>query len=246
MKLFVDLGNARIKWAESGPGVWRTGAELLGDQPVSTLLDTTWRELSSPEQIIVSSVAPVEQLRDLERWLQQRWARQAHVIQSRKTMLGVRNTYDQPATLGTDRWAALIAAHQLTKSPVSVVDCGTAVTMDALTANGEFLGGVIFPGLRLLGLSLVQGTGAIRETAGSANRFPGQSTADAVAAGSHYGLAGAIERVLQEYRCRLGNNMEVLFTGADASVVMQNVRVGAREVPDLVLKGLAAIADELG
>ncbi len=158
----------------------------------------------------------------------------------------MRNHYHDPAALGADRWAALIAAHHLTAGPVCVIDCGTAVTIDALSADGDFLGGVILPGLRLLRTSLVQGTRSIRATDGDAATCLARSTADAVAAGTLFGLAGAVERVLAEHRQALGSEMSALITGADAGLVLSKLRAEApvAEVSDLVLRGLALIAEK--
>lgn len=245
MNLLVDLGNTRIKWAQSSPGVWRTATSLLEDQAIGTLLDREWTGLASPAKVVVASVASTDKREKLERWMEHRWAVSAHVVRAQEELLGVRNEYREPATLGADRWAALIAARHLIPGPVCVVDCGTAVTVDALSGDGRFIGGVIFPGLRLLRTSLVHATNGIREMSGSDTDCVARSTADGVAAGASFGLTGAIERVLEEYRNRLGPDMDVLLTGADAPIVSSKLRAPAREVPDLVLKGLGVIADKV-
>ncbi len=245
MKLLVDLGNSRIKWAQSALGTWYADASLLQGKPITALLDTVWANMTVPEKVVVSSVASAEKLRSLERWVTENWARHAHVVKPGKELLGVKNHYRDPSSLGTDRWVGLVAARQLTSGPVCVVDCGTAVTMDALSQEGDFLGGVIFPGLRVLRESLVSATDGIRETAGSDADCFGRSTADSVAAGSVFGLAGAIERVLHEYRNHLGAGMQVLMSGADAPAVLPKLGFAVKEVHDLVLKGLAFIADEI-
>lgn len=245
MNLLVDLGNSRIKWAQSGPGLWRTAANLMPSQAIGTMLDRLWADLSAPEKVVVSSVTNVERLEDLQQWLKQRWSLRAHVVRAEKELLGVKNNYHDPTSLGADRWVALIAARRLTSRPVCIVDCGTAVTIDALSTSGDFLGGVIFPGLRLLRVSLTQATEGVHETYGDDTSCFGRSTAECVAAGSGFGLAGAIERVVWEYREQLGEAIEVLVTGADAPALLPRVRVAAKEIPDLVLRGLALIADEV-
>ena len=109
------------------------------------------------------------------------------VIQAQPEQLGVKHCYAQPETLGADRWAALIAVRGLTKTNACIVDCGTAVTVDALAANGEFRGGAIFPGLQLLRASLLRGTGGIHAAEGKSDSAFGCSTPDAVAAGTLQG-----------------------------------------------------------
>jgi len=157
----------------------------------------------------------------------------------------VRNRYRQPEQLGVDRWVALIGARGLTSSAACVVDCGTAVTVDALSAEGEFLGGAVFPGLRLLRDSLVRGTAGIPANEGDATDCLARSTADGVAAGTLFGLAGAVERLIDEYRRTLGATMRVFLTGGDAPALAARLRAAHTPVPDLVLKGLARIADTL-
>jgi type III pantothenate kinase len=245
VNLLVDLGNARIKWAQSAQGHWRTAAHVMANEPVSTMLDRLWSAVPPPELVVLCNVAGAARLQGLENWVERHWSLRPYVVRPQKEMLGVRNGYRDPASLGADRWVALIAARHLMSGPVCIVDCGTAVTLDALSAEGVFLGGVIFPGLGLLRVSLAQATDGISEILGDDTLCLARSTADAVAAGSIFGLAGAVERVLEEYRKLLGDAMQVVGTGADAAAVLPRVRATARQVPDLVLRGLALIADEV-
>ena len=73
----------------------------------------------------------------------------------------------------------------------------------------------------------------------------GRSTEDGVMAGTLFGLAGAVERLIDEHRSTLGEAMEIILTGGDAPALAAHLRVSAATVPDLVLKGLARIADSL-
>lgn len=246
MNILVDLGNSRLKWAQQAAGLWRTDAALLNGQAnLASLLDSQWRELTAPRQVIVCSVSTPQRLLALEQWVQTRWSVKPHIVHARAEQLGVKNCYRDPQQLGADRWAALIGARGLGASATCIVDCGTAVTVDALSAPGEFLGGVIFPGLRLLRASLAQGTQGIDATDGAAADCLARSTADGVAAGTFFGLAGAVERLLEEYRRTLGDTMQVLLTGGDAPLLVARLRVATTLVPDLVLKGLARIAETL-
>ncbi len=245
MNLLVDLGNTRIKWVLSGPDEWRPDARLLEGHSTETLLDEVWLGLASPSKIVVASVASAETLQGLERWVADHWSSRVYVVRPQAELLGVKNGYHRPETLGADRWAALIAARRLVSGAVCIVDCGTALTIDALASDGRFLGGVIFPGLRVLRTSLVQATSGIPETSGCGADCVARSTEDAVAAGTRFGLAGATERIVNEYRDRLGPGMKVLLTGNDASVVLSKLVQPTEEIPDLVLKGLAIIAEEV-
>ncbi len=245
MNLLVDLGNSRLKWAQQGPGVWRTDSAPLTEGDIAPLLGSVWSGHAAPRHVIVCSVSAPARLRALEQWVRARWSVTAHVVRAQVEQLGVKNRYRRPEQLGADRWAALIGARGLTSSSACVVDCGTAVTVDALSRDGEFLGGAIFPGLRLLRDSLVRGTQAIETDEGAATDCLARSTADGVAAGTVFGLAGALERLIAEHRQTLGETMQVILTGGDAAQLAPHLRVPVTPVPDLVLKGLARIADSL-
>ncbi|OGI52202.1 MAG: hypothetical protein A3E57_02130 [Candidatus Muproteobacteria bacterium RIFCSPHIGHO2_12_FULL_60_33] len=244
MNLLIDLGNSRLKWAQHAPGLWHTEAAMLDDE-MPSLLDRLWHDMAAPQKVVVCSVSPPRRRRALEQWVQARWPITPQIVRTQAEQFGVKNRYREPEQLGVDRWVALIGARGLTPSAACVVDCGTAVTVDALSAQGEFLGGAVFPGLRLLRDSLVQGTAGISAAEGRADDCLARSTADGVAAGTLYGLAGAVERLIDEYRRTLGETMEIFLTGGEAPALAAHLRVPATLVPDLVLKGLARIADSL-
>ncbi|MBI3545718.1 MAG: type III pantothenate kinase [Gammaproteobacteria bacterium] len=247
MNLLIDLGNSRLKWAQQALGLWRADAATLAEKDMTALLDRVWKKIPAPQKIMLCSVTRPPILHALEEWMRAHWSMKPQVIKAQAEQLGVKNGYDKPETLGADRWAALIGARGLTVSAACVVDCGTAVTVDALSAEGEFLGGVIFPGLRLLRDSLVQGTAGIdsHDVLGNTKNFPARSTADGVAAGSLLGLTGAVERLIHEYRQTLGDAMQIFVTGGDAPQIAERLHMPVTLEPDLVLKGLARIADSL-
>ncbi len=245
MHLLVDLGNSRLKWAQQDSGQWLPGATLHRDRDIAELLDEVWGRLPAPTAIVMTSVAPDETRRALEQWIRNRWAVTVHRVQAQRQQLDVVNTYHDPTALGADRWAALLGARGLTPRACAVVDCGTAVTLDALSAEGVFAGGVIFPGLRLLRQSLGAGTAGIGSMEGNDASCLARVTADGVAAGTLFGLAGAIERCLHEQEQALGETLEVFMTGGDAALLALHLARPVLEVSDLVLKGLARVSEEL-
>lgn len=245
LTLLIDLGNTRLKWVLRGNVPWRMEAALLKGYEPKSVLSEMWRALPAPASVVMVSVAE-QALTDIVRaWIEQRWRVPMHTVAAEAELLGVRNSYRMPQRLGADRWAALIGARGETTASVCVVDCGTAVTIDALTADGEFAGGVIFPGLSLLRAALTRGTAGIREADGNETSCLARATADAVAAGTAFGLVGAIERVAHEFDEMLGESMELIITGGDADRVVAMLMRPAQRVPDLVLKGLARIATTL-
>ncbi len=243
MNLLVDLGNSRIKWAHAGPQLWETGAETIPAEGFSALLDRLWGQAAAPERVVVSSVHGQQRQRLLHDWLTRHWAREPQFIRAQTQQLGVTNRYRDPATLGADRWAALIAARQASLAAQCVVDCGTAVTIDALSAEGEFLGGVILAGLHMARTGLLSDTQGIRSVDGTDDSCLARSTGDGVAAGGLFGLAGAIERVVAEQRRVLGADARVLLTGGDAPRLLPLLPGPIAHAPDLVLQGLNIIAE---
>lgn len=191
------------------------------------------------------SVATEQVTNALDGWIQDRWKLPAHRVHAGAGQLGVVNSYRQPQMLGADRWVALLGVRGLTERACAVVDCGTAVTVDALSSDGVFVGGVIFPGLRMLRESLGTGTAGIGSLDGDDSDCLARATADGVAAGALFGLAGAIERILSEQERALDQEMRVFVTGGDAPLLMSRLSRSAVEVPDLVLKGLARVAESL-
>lgn len=244
MRLLVDLGNTRLKWASSGAGRWRAGATAYRDMSMNELLEDTWGGLPAPTAVVMASVAAEASRDAIAQWVRNHWKITVHHVQAAPAQSGVVNRYRDPAALGPDRWAALIGARgALPASAVCIVDCGTAVTIDALTADGQFAGGVIFPGLSLLRESLKMGTAGLRPGEGNETSCLGLSTADGIAAGTIHGLAGAVERVFGEFEQALGEPMKLVVTGGNADRVAALLERPALRVPDLVLKGLDRIAE---
>jgi len=242
MRLLIDLGNSRLKWALSDPPQWRTGVIHYRDRAVVPLLEATFAAHPGVREVWACSVASPDTRETLATWCAEYWSVPPRFITASDGLLGVRNGYRDPAQLGADRWAALIGARGISQTPLIIVDCGTAVTIDAMTGNGEFVGGVILPGLALQRAALARGTAALGTPAGEALSCQARSTAEAIGAGTLVGIAGAIERIAAEHRAVLGDAMQVLLTGGDAATLAPRLRFSFTEVPDLVLRGLERIA----
>jgi len=242
MKLLLDLGNSRWKWGIAEPG-FRPGGAHTYDEQIATTLDRVFGALTPPEQIIMASVASNQQTLQIRAWLRDHWKRPILEVHATTQQFGVTNSYAEPHRLGADRWSALIAARHRVAGPVSIVDCGTAVTIDALDRHGVFRGGVILPGLVLQRRALSAGTHAIGVTTGQADRCLATNTADAVAAGTLHGLAGAIDHIVSEQGRLVGEGFQVLLTGGDATALSPLLTRAHQLVPDLVLEGLALIAE---
>ena len=233
--LAIDCGNTRLKWGLFRDGAWRrTGAVLLGAR---AQLDAEWSHLESPDRIVVSNVAGDAIGRRLAGLLS-RWQSAPLWVQSKRSQCGVTNSYDEPERLGTDRWAALIGAWSLQPGPSLVVNAGTATTADILAGDGNFAGGIIFPGVGLMQRSLAQNAAGLFLASGRFDKQP-RNTADAIETGCLLAQAGAIERLYSETE----PGSTCFISGGDAPRVASALRVAARQVENLVLEGLLRMAE---
>ncbi len=248
MLLLIDVGNTMIKWALSDaatatPGKWlESGAaahkdtdhlrESLRDRPVSRAL--------------VSNVAGKAVRERLQALLQ---ACQPNPVipewfASTAEHAGVRNSYRNPAQLGCDRFAALIGARALFPGQALIVaTCGTATTVDALTPDGLFIGGMILPGLGLMASSLARGTAHLPQVAQHSLSFNpfALNTNDAIMSGCIAAQTGAIEHAANLHASKSGQ-VQCVLSGGSAASIAPHLSVSHQIVDNLVLTGLHAAA----
>lgn len=240
MKLLIDAGNTRIKWALVDDDHWLRNGTL----PVAQAGDLPGLFADSQElqQIWVSNVAG-EEVAQHVRNAGARWSVPIHFVVAQETQFGVRNGYTNPAQLGSDRWAALIAAWNLVHGKCLVVNSGTAITIDALSANGEFLGGLILPGLEVMQRSLAASTAQLKAVhrepeKGKFAYFP-ENTADAMWSGAMQAACGAIQR---QHALLEDDDAPVVLSGGAAAVLAENINLPLRIEDNLVLQGLLLIS----
>lgn len=159
---------------------------------------------------------------------------------------GVINQYEPCDGLGSDRYAALVAAHRRQETDWVVVNVGTAVTADMLTAEGVFLGGVIAPGPALMRSALDRGTASVRALEHAARVAQPRNTLAAVGTGIPWALWGVVEGMKREFQRTLGRTPNVLLSGGARHVLAPLLGEGVEQVNELVLEGLAWIARDLG
>ena len=240
MILAVDAGNTRVKWAVHADGAWQAlGACATTD---AAQLADSWRALTAPRRTIVANVAGDRAQAAIAQACR-RFGHEPQFIVSQAAQCGVRSSYERPAQLGSDRWAALIGAHHLYPGASLVVNAGTAMTVDALTDDGLFLGGIIAPGLDLMRRSLDAHTAALRWQPGEIRFFP-NNTGDAIMSGAAHALAGAIERMATFMRESGQDPLRVLLSGGAAAQLRPLMAQETIAVDNLVLEGLVTIAQE--
>jgi type III pantothenate kinase len=248
--LLIDIGNTFLKW-----GLFRAGSAgsarknrldsghvLLEEIPA---LAAQFSKIPVPVQIVISNVAGTRvratMIRVLEIWPD---APPPYWVIPQEEQCGVINRYRNPAQLGSDRWAALIGAHRLLGAkPALVVVCGTATTIDFLSAKGEFRGGVILPGVGLMLRSLHLHTAALPDADGEFVETPTQ-TVDAIASGCQHAQAGAIER-LYHLHAPKEPGLVCIISGGAARALSPRLTIPFELHDNLALEGLYRISQTL-
>jgi type III pantothenate kinase len=169
------------------------------------------------------------------------WSLRPEWVVSRREQCGVLSRYAVPEQLGADRWAALIGARARHTGACVVVNAGTAVTIDALTPAGEFLGGLILPGPELMAQALADGTAGLPRQPGQFEVFP-TSTANAIFTGAVQAACGAIERVERALAAAGHSEPQIVISGGSGELVAARLGRPVTLAPNLVLEGLVAMA----
>lgn len=235
--LLLDVGNSRLKWALVRDGGW----PQQGAVDTARLEDVSaaFAKLPAPHRILASNVAGPEVAQHI-RSACAIWSTPVEFIAARTEQCGVSNTYAEPAQLGSDRWAALIAAWRRLGAACLVVNCGTATTIDALSDEGKFLGGLILPGVQMMRQSLVAGTALVRAPRGNWRDFP-RNTADAVYSGAIQATVGAIR---QQHELLGRAAAPCVLGGGAADDIQARLALPCLRMDDMVLQGLQLIGME--
>ncbi|MGH8671795.1 MAG: type III pantothenate kinase [Burkholderiales bacterium] len=238
--LLVDAGNSRVKWGAHDGDAWLQQG-VVENVDIARLSEA-WKAYTPPQLMVVSNVAG-EKVRSALRVLSGRWAVDPHWVQPKAAQCGVCNRYEAAEKLGADRWAALIGAWNLFQRSCLIVNVGTAMTVDALSDEGVFLGGIIVAGPDLMRAALSSKAPVIGQPRGKFASFP-TNTADAVYSGAWMALSGAVERMLSEMQQSEMRQPLCVLSGGAAALLQTRLNVPTRIVENLVLEGLVRIALE--
>lgn len=243
MTWVVDIGNSSINWGACRDGcITKSQSFYRTELGMAEDLDGIWGSEPSPESIVCSCVAGEKIEQAFVTWCEQVWGIQPTMIRSTAQAFGVKNAYLQSDRLGSDRWSALIAVHQLLGEACCLVSCGTAMTIDVIEADGQHLGGLIMPGRRLMCESLSQGTAiSIGESEGDNTTLFARNTADAINGGALYAMVATLDRIYDDVDQAMSSPVRRVITGGDAVDVLPLLRGDILHYPDLVLQGLAII-----
>lgn len=243
MTLLLDLGNTRLKAALLRDGLPQDVARFpLADAALEQSF-ANWLADARPTQAWLAAVAPDTAIARIAALLDTRRIAPARVT-TQGDALGVRIAYSDPARLGVDRWLNLIAARRRVAGPVLVASVGTALTVDALLADGTHLGGLIAAPPDAARAAIIARAPRLEVAHGHVARFA-RNTEDAIESGATLAAAALIERSLHELEREAGTHATLLLTGGGAAPLRPWL-TAHEAVDDLVLHGLAAWATQAG
>ncbi len=249
MLLAVDVGNTQTHF-----GTWE-GTELVEHWRFATRRESTADELGARlstllglrglsfdvvDASIVSSTVP--QLGDEWAGVGSRYLGHDMLVVGPGVRTGMALRYENPREIGADRLVNAVAAYERAQGACVVVDFGTAITYDAISGEGEYLGGIIAPGVEISMEALTERAAKLPKVElGPPRSLIGKTTLDAIRSGIVYGYAGQVDGIVRRLRAELGERARTIATGGLAAVIVPFAE-SIDEVDDLLtLSGLRLI-----
>lgn len=249
MLLTIDIGNTNITLGvyegEQLAAAWRlaTNHERMPDEYGWQILGLIRHAGYDPDDLHGSALASVVPpltstlLQACEGYLQQR-----PFVVDAGVKTGVRIRYEDPKAVGADRVVDAAAVNHLYGGPACVVDFGTATTFDGISAEGDYLGGAIAPGIGIAAHALFQRTAKLPRVDLARPPSPiGRNTVHAIQSGLLFGYVGLVEGMVARFRQELGPEMNVIGTGGLAEVIAEETDVIQILAPWLTLDGLRLV-----
>lgn len=249
MKLLLDIGNTRIKWAyTSEDNLLDVGEIVHRGHHTERITEFVEQLPAIPTAVFASNVAGPRLGSAVTQAFDRRFGVPVRFAITQLESGLVRNGYEDIAQLGVDRWAAIVGAYTHFGSAVCIVDAGTAVTVDLVRDGGRHLGGLIVPGLQLMRSSLEQDTEDIERFSKNSSEpasvagFPGRNTASAVRQGTMAALVALIDSCVVALKMDSDTEAELVLTGGDATDLLAALNRPATHKPLLVLEGLKQLS----
>lgn len=253
MLLAINVGNTNIKFAVFDGEVikadWVIGtvARRTGDEYAGLMLSLfAERELSFADidGVVISSVVPTT-VDALVRLSKYHLAVDKPLVLSPEMDLGIKINYRPITDVGADRVANAIAAHAKYGGRIIVVDLGTGTTLDAVSEDGEYLGGAIAPGIQVALDALVSRAALLRSVQLVApDKAIGDTTATSLQSGMIFGYAGLVDGLVERFRNEMGADVRVIATGGLASIIAEHSRTIELCDELLTLEGLRLIYEQ--
>ncbi len=249
MLLCIDVGNTNItlglyEGETLGPR-WRlaTDHERMPDEFILQLLGLLTYAGLGPEDVHGAAIASVVPP------LTSTWVDVCHrglgcdsLVVDGTVRTGVRILYDDPGAVGADRVVDAVAAYRLYGGPTCIVDFGTATTFDAISAEGDYLGGAIAPGIGIAAHALFERTAKLpRVEIARPPAAIGRNTVHSMQSGLLFGYVSLVEGMVARFRQELGSDAQVIGTGGLAEVIARETPVIQILAPWLTLDGLRMV-----
>lgn len=233
--LLLDGGNSQLKWAWVENGIF-TAVSRAPYRDLSRL-GAEWAERADDRVRIVGCAVCGE---SKKAQVQEQLASTIEWLPSSAQALGIRNHYRHPEEHGSDRWFNALGSRRFSRNACVVVSCGTAVTVDALTDDGHYLGGTIMPGFHLMKESLAVRTANLNRPAGKRYPFP-TTTSNAIASGMMDAVCGSIMMMHGRLKEKIGAGkpVDVIITGGGAAKVAEALP------PAFLAENTVRVADNL-
>jgi len=231
MLLAVDIGNTNINFAliDARGRIKRRYSTPTAKPRFLPL---------KADKIIIVSVVPKALLK-VKNALKKKFPRAGVLVAGRNAKVPLKCAYNK-RQVGQDRLVTAFAAGALYGLPILIVDFGTAVTFDAVSKGGVYLGGLILPGIKMSLESLSERTAMLPRTYLKKTRsfIIGKDTVSSIRGGMAYGYGALCEGLINLFRKKLGRGMKIVATGGDAALISRYAPSMKKIDPDLSLKGL--------
>jgi type III pantothenate kinase len=234
----VDVGNTRIKWGRCANNRVVEMVSLPHDDEAAWEQQRSLWHVPAESCWAVSGVQPAQRGR-IERWLGAQ--HQDLVLLSAYDQLPLRVNVEHPARVGIDRLLNAVAINRVRneRSWACIIDAGTAVTVDFVDATGAFVGGAIFPGLRLMTRALHDYTALLPNVETFClEPIPAKNTEDALRVGIAHALLGGIELLIQRITHGNPGSWEFFLGGGDAAILAPHLSRRPRIWPEMTLEGI--------
>jgi type III pantothenate kinase len=240
LNLYVDIGNSRIKLLQDHD---TAVAYYLASRPLAEIVADYSHARPAPRRIIVANVAGEQVANEFNNACDQVWGKFPDYISVASEFDGVTNGYSDYKQLGVDRWLAIIAAWYKYKTHLCVIDCGSAVTLDVVTASGQHDGGYIIPGPYLMQQALARNTSQLPLPGASTATFAaGRTTAECIQNGTALAVVSFIENRVRSITAKTGVAYECILTGGGAGEIIEFIDLEIRHEPLLVLEGIKQVS----
>ena len=245
MSLLLDFGNSRCKFQIVGQkdieehGVW-----FYPETNKPAVIKPLLHDHRIKNKVIVCSVLD-DQFNNQLVELLERFAVDYYFLDPEVRTFGIQLGYQNPGHLGADRLAALIAANNKFTGKKCIIDCGTAITIDALDANGAHLGGMIFPGFISMQQALSVNTDIKCGTPNGRFSVFSNTTQDAIYTGCLSSVAGGIAYAVNLMQTHSESFDHVIITGGNAEQIIPSLSLNVGHESKLVLDGLMIVLSEL-